>query len=488
MFVASEVAPLAKTGGLADVAGALPRALIERGHDVRIVMPGYDAITADGFRTRPAEPGLIGFDLGPKRVTADIWGVDLSDVPVTLIDAAGLYRRGSLYTEDPDEAFRFAVLCRAALELCIRWRWSPDIVHCNDWQTALIPIYLRTLFAGEETFARTRTVLTIHNLAYQGNFPAEVIPSLGLDDHRHLLDRQRLSEGWVSLLRTGLQHADGLTTVSPTYAREITTPAQGFGMDDLLRKRSGQLIGILNGIDTRLWNPATDRHLYFPYSARSLWRKEWNKRRLLGDLGLDYQEGVTVFGTVSRLVEHKGIGLIPGALSPLLEHGDVRLVALGSGTADLEGMLAGLAEAFPDRAAFISGYDETLSHRIEAGADAFLMPSQFEPCGLNQMYSLAYGTAPVVRKTGGLADTVDHWDPATATGTGFVFEHYDEPGLAWALSEAMRARADRRKWKRLQLNGMAIDNSWNRSAAEYERLYHTLASGTRSSHPAGTSM
>lgn len=488
LFVASEVAPLAKTGGLADVAGSLPRALIQRGHDVRVVMPAYDVIDTSLYRTAPADPGLVGFDLGPKRVTADIVEVDLDGLPVTLVDAPGLYRRGSLYTEDPDEAFRFAVLCRASLELCIRWRWAPQVVHCNDWQTGLIPVYLRSLFAEEATFSSTRSVLTIHNLAYQGNFSAEVVPSLGLGAHKAMLDQARLAEGWVSLLRTGVQHADALTTVSPTYAREITTPEFGFGMDDLLRERSGQLIGILNGIDTQVWNPAIDRHLFYPYSAKSLWRKEWNKRRLLETLGLSYREGVTVLGIVSRLVDHKGIGLLPGPVSARLEKDEVRLVALGSGDPALEASLAGLGDRFPDAASFTSGYDEVLAHRIEAGADIFLMPSQFEPSGLNQMYSLAYGTPPVVRNTGGLADTVEHWDPESQTGNGFVFEHYDEPGLDWALSEAVAARGDRKAWKRLQLNGMQMDFSWDRSAAEYERLYQTLSATERESRPANSSM
>lgn len=473
--MASEVAPFAKTGGLADVASALPQALARRGHDVRIVMPAYDVVKDDGFEPQPEEPGLIGFDLGERGVAADIKRLDLGPVPVTLIDVPRLYRRGSIYTEAPDEGFRFAVLCRAALELCHRWRWAPDVVHSNDWQTALLPLYLRTLFAGDPWLADARSVLTIHNLAYQGTFPAEVVPGLGLDPFRELLHTGHLAEGWVGMLETGLMHADAISTVSPTYAREILTSEYGFGLEELLRSRSRDLVGILNGIDTEVWNPASDNHLHYRYSPRSLWRKEWNKRHLLESVGLEYRERVPVFGVVSRLVEQKGIGLLPDPLAGILEGTDARFVALGSGDADLEAELRGLEERFPERVRFVSGYDEPLSHRIEGSADVFLMPSQFEPSGLNQMYSLAYGTPPLVRRTGGLADTVEHWDPISHTGTGFVFEHFDEGGVWWALNQALAAMEDPEDWRQLQLNGMAIDNSWNRSAAEYERLYRSLA-------------
>lgn len=472
LFVASEVAPFAKTGGLADVAGALPRALADRGHDVRIVMPAYDVVRENGFEPQPVEPGLVGFDLGPKAVAADITRLHLGPVPVSLVDVPRLYRRGALYTDTADEAFRFAVLCRTALELCSRWQWAPEVVHCNDWQTALIPLYLRTLFAGDPLLADARTVLTVHNLAYQGTFPAEVVPELGLDPFRPLLHGEHLAEGWIGLLETGLLYGDAITTVSPTYAREIMTAEHGFGLDELLRQRG--VVGILNGIDTEVWNPATDRHLRYRYSARNLWRKEWNKGHLLGSLELEYREGIPAFGIVSRLVEQKGIHLLPGPLAEILQGSEAAFVALGTGDSRLEAGLRELEARFPDRVRFVAAYDEMLSHRIEGSVDVFLMPSQFEPSGLNQMYSLAYGTPPLVRKTGGLADTVQHWDPTGRSGTGFVFEHFDEGGVRWGLDEALTALKDRKSWKQLQLNGMAVDHSWNRSAAEYERLYRSL--------------
>ena len=474
LFVASEVAPFAKTGGLADVAAALPRALARRGHEVRVVMPGYDSIGAGGHEPIPGEPDMLGFDLGPNRIAADIEQLDLDGVAVTLVDVPSLYRRGSLYTEDPDENLRFAVLGKAALELCRRWGWSPNVVHCNDWQTGLIPLQLRTTYRDDPVLEGARSVFTIHNLAYQGVFDAATIDSLGLAEHRHLFREGSLEKGRLGFLETGLVHADVITTVSSTYAREILTPEYGCGLDDLLRERSGVLFGILNGIDTDVWNPTTDLHLAHRYSKKSLWRKEWNKRDLLEGLGLEYLERTPVFGLVSRLVSQKGIDLIPRPMAGVLEATDARFVALGSGEPEVESGLGWLVDRFPGQARFVSGYDETLSHRIEASIDGFLMPSRYEPSGLNQMYSLAYGTPPLVRRTGGLADTVEHWDPDTALGTGFLFEHADEGGVRWALEEALSAWGDRSGWRNLQRNGMAVDNSWDRSAGAYEDLYLTL--------------
>ncbi len=474
LFVASEVAPFAKTGGLADVASALPQALARKGHEVRIVMPGYDAIRSNGFEERPHDPATIHFDMGIRHIDADLGRLDLGQLPVTLVDIPTLYHRGALYSEAPDEHLRFAVLSRAALELCLRWEWAPDIIHCNDWQTGLIPLYLATTHRHDKLFARTKTVLTIHNLGYQGVFNAGMVADLGVAGATHLLHQEHLAQGFVGFLETGIMHADALTTVSPTYAREILTPQFGAGLDPLLRRREADLVGILNGIDHAAWNPATDSHLPHNYSPKSLWRKEWAKRDLLDGLGLEYRARVPVFGIVSRLVSQKGIGLLFQPMTALLEATDARFVALGSGEADLEGGLRWLADRFGTKTRFVAGHDEPLAHRIEAGIDVFLMPSLYEPCGLNQMYSLAYGTAPLVRRTGGLADTVEHWDPYSRTGTGFVFEHYDEGGVSWALDQALAAHADPAGWKQLQLNGMAVDNSWAQRAGEYADLYERI--------------
>lgn len=470
LFVSSEVAPLAKTGGLADVASALPQALTDSGHEVRVVMPAYDTIDADSV---PIAPHTVDIAIGPHHFTAGIRQTVLGNVEVILIDIPSLYHRGRIYTEDPDEHLRFAVLGWAALELCRAWDWSPDVIHCNDWQTGLIPLYLHTTHR-QERFARTGTVLTIHNLAYQGGFSSDRINDVGLEPFREWLHQGHLGEGWFGFLETGLGYADILTTVSPTYAREILSPEYGAGLDWLLRKREEDLYGILNGIDTTVWDPATDPYLPYQYDAGTLWRKEWNKQRLLEDLGLAHDPDGPVFGLVSRMVGQKGIGLIPGPMAGILESTDARFVALGSGDPELEGALRGLEERFGDQVRFVSGYDEALSHRIEGSVDSFLMPSQYEPCGLNQMYSLAYGTPPIVRKTGGLADTVEPWDPASGAGTGFVFEHFDEGGVWWALNQTLDATRNPTAWKQIQLQGMAIDNSWASRAAQYADLYAKL--------------
>jgi starch synthase len=440
-------------------------------------MPAYDAVRANGFEPAAADPNMVGFAMGGRSIVADLGHLDLGEIPVTLLDIPSLYHRGDLYSDAPDEHLRFGALSRAALEVCRRWDWAPDVIHCNDWQTGLIPLYLRTTERRHSLFASTKTVLTIHNLGYQGVFGAGVTSDLGLAEHSSFLHQQHLTEGRVGFLETGIMYADALTTVSPTYAREILTPEFGAGLDQLLLGREEDVVGILNGIDTDVWNPASDPHLRHRYSSKSLWRKEWAKRDLLEGLGLEYRERIPVFGIVSRLVSQKGIGLLFQPMAGVLEATDARFVALGSGDPDLESGMRRLADRFPDQVRFVAGHDEPLAHRIEAGIDVFLMPSLYEPCGLNQMYSLAYGTAPLVRRTGGLADTVEHWEATSRTGTGFVFEHFDEGGVWWALNQALEAQADHSGWKQLQLNGMAIDNSWARRAEEYIDLYERLANG-----------
>lgn len=438
-------------------------------------MPAHRQVNSEEHDLRPGDPASFRFRLGQRLVDVVHLESTIDSLPVSLVGAGNLFERETLYTEASDEPIRFAVFSRAALELCVRRGWAPDIIHCNDWQTGLIPVYLRTTHRHDEVFARTKSILTIHNLGYQGVFGAELLPDLGLAAGSELLHQGNLEQGRVGFLETGIMNADALTTVSPTYAREIRTPELGAGLDHLLRQREGDLVGILNGIDTTEWNPASDRHLAHRYSSTSLWRKEWSKRDLLEGLGLEYRERLPVFGIISRLVSQKGIDLLFGPIAALLESVDARFVALGSGEPALESGLSSLADRFPEQTRFVAGHDETLAHRIEAGIDVFLMPSLYEPCGLNQMYSLAYGTAPLVRRTGGLADTVEHWDPHQRTGTGFVFEHYDEGGVTWALDQALAAHGDPAGWKQLQLNAMAVDNSWSRSAAEYTDLYERVA-------------
>jgi starch synthase len=487
LFLASEVVPYAKTGGLADVAGALTASLRRLGHDVVTFMPLYSTVKRE--HASGDGPSLVHRTewSGRTRIGSVVVDWDLWEDPATntrFIDAPSLYWRGGFYTHDPDEHIRFAAFGRIALEHVVATGWIPDVIHCNDWQTGLIPAQVRGPFA--EALSPSSTVMTIHNLAYQGRFDAAVTGALGLDGHEHLLHRDNLERGYLSFLETGLIHADSITTVSPTYAREIQTPEGGAGLDALLRSRSDRITGILNGIDDIEWNPRLDPVIPWRYSEKSLWRKERDKEALLARMGLPYRKHVPVVGIITRLAVQKGIDIMRTPLVHFLETWDMRLTVIGRGEPEYEAFFHWLAERFPDKVGFSNTHDDALSHLIEAGADIFLMPSQYEPCGLNQMYPLAYGTVPVVRRVGGLADTVDQADPAIGSGTGVVFDHYTEDGLGWALGRALTLHLDRSGWQILQRNGMAVDNSWGDRAAQYVKLYREL--GDHKSEPEGSAV
>jgi starch synthase len=476
-FVASEVAGFAKTGGLADVSAALPRFLHRAGHDVRLFLPLYRDIdlaedevhVVDFARDVPVRFGDREF-----RFTLRTTRLPDSELWVYLVDCPELYDRDGIYRQDGDEHLRFALLTRAAIEGCQRMAFRPDLFHAHDWHAATLPLWLRAEYAWDALFHGVPTVLTIHNIAYQGKFDARVLDDLGLARHAGMFHQKDLAGGVVNYLKTGVLYADAVTTVSTTYAREIQTPAFGEGLDDLLRRRSASVVGIVNGVDYGQWNPSTDTRIPFPYDADSLDLKERNKVVLMEDLHLEYAEGHPLLGIVSRLTPQKGLDLYPDVLPDLLMHLPVRLAVLGSGEAGYERFFQELQHRFPDRVCFYRGFHESLAHRIEAGADLFLMPSRFEPCGLNQMYSLRYGTPPVVRRTGGLADTVTHFDPSTGEGDGFVFETYDASGLRWALTAALTTYRDPSAWDRVRRNGMARDWSWDRQGAEYVRLYEAI--------------
>lgn len=474
-FVSAEVAPLAKTGGLADVSAALPAALREVGHDVRVFMPFYRSIDRERFGVVPVDL-IRDVPLGLGSFTFSAYVTELPDsgLPVHLIDCPELYDRDGVYTSDPDEGVRFAALSRAALACCRQMGWGPDVFHCNDWHAALLPFYLATGARWDGLFARSRTVLTIHNVGYQGVFGSDLLPALDLAEYADLFFQPDLAAGEINFLKTGVLYSDLLTTVSPNHAREIQTPELGMGLDDLLRLRSDHLVGILNGIDTREWDPATDPLLPYHYSAADLTGKKANRDDLLADLKLAPDPAGPVFGLISRLVEQKGIELVADALPGLVSGHDCRVALLGSGDPGLEGALTRIEERFPGRVCFYRGFSNELAHRIEAGADVFLMPSIYEPCGLNQMYSQRYGTPPIVRRTGGLADSVEHFDRATGEGTGFVFDHPTGYGLGWAIGEALAAWAEPEAWKRLMANGMARDFSWETQAQRYVGLYERL--------------
>jgi starch synthase len=483
LFVASEVAPFRKTGGLADVAGALPKALHRRGIDVRVVMPLYQ-----GVRWNELEP-LEGFLDVPMYYGRGRAGVRMgtlpgSAVPIYFIEHNRYFDRPHVYGP-PGEGYtdnleRFAFLSRASLELTKAIGWVPDVAQANDWQTALVPAYLNTVEWAKPLHG-TASIFTIHNLAYQGNQErgAHFITGLGWE---HLNPGEFEHFGDFNPLKAALWHSTMLSTVSPTYAREIQTGDFGCGLDGVLASRSADLRGILNGIDTDEWNPARDMHLPARFDADDLSGKAACKAALQKEVGLPVRTDVPVFGVVSRLTSQKGLDLLAHALDRLLSW-DLQLVLLGSGDGDAEHFFGVMSERRPDKFRARLGFDNGLSHRIEAGSDFFLMPSRFEPCGLNQMYSLRYATLPVVRATGGLADTVENYDEATGGGTGFVFRDLTADSLAntvgWALS-TFHDRPDH--MAKLRRRAMAQDFSWERAAAAYEQLYRD-AYARRRGHP-----
>ena len=472
LCVASELAPFAKTGGLADVMAALPAQLARRGHDVRVFLPLYSRIDTSKASFAPVIEG-IDIRLGAHRYQVKI--VAASGAPlVHFVHCPALYGRDAFYTNDADEHRRFLVLCWAALVACQRMGFSPDVVHCNDWQTALLPLTLKARFSWDRHFARTRTLLTIHNLNYQGTFPAAIVPDTNLQDSTHLFHQDQLRDGRVNSLLHGILYADGVSTVSPTYAQEMQTEEHGAGLDPFLRARSSTVVGILNGVDYDEWSPERDRHIPHRYSAADLAGKERNKQALVTRMGLPYVPGVPVIGIVSRLAGQKGFELCREVLPGLLRRHRFQMVVLGSGEQRLEDMFAELQRAFPRQVCFYRGFLEPLAHFIEAGADMYLMPSRYEPCGLNQMYSLRYGTVPIVHRTGGLADTVKTWNPRTGKGNGFAFEQHDAAGLRWAVEAALATYRDRAAWGRLVQNGMAEDFSWDAQARLYELVYARL--------------
>jgi starch synthase len=474
-FLSSEVAPFAKTGGLADVSRSLPRVLAKLGHEVRVFLPLYRLIDRDRYGIRPLGPGSIALDVGGEKVRFALQATELpgTDVPVVLIDCPLFYERDGIYTNDPDEPHRFLFFSRAVFESCQRLGFQPDILHANDWQTALVPLLRKTAYSWDRLFQASRTVLTIHNLAYQGVFGARAIAATGVGD-RAMFDASDLREGRINLLKTGLLHADRLTTVSPTYALEIQGPAQGYGLDPLLRSRAAALDGILNGVDYDEWDPSRDTYIPHRYSVKSLSRKKKNKEALLLRLQLPYSESVPLVGMVSRLSHQKGIEILYESLPEILAREEIAFVVLGTGEQRYENFFTALEKGFPGRVRFINGFSEELAHWIEAGSDFFLMPSRYEPCGLNQMYSLRYGTVPIVRKTGGLADSVRLFDPESGDGTGIVFEHFDASAVSWALTAAIRLFHDEKSFRRLVRNGMAEDFSWERQAERYVALYRQL--------------
>jgi len=477
LMTASEVTPLAKAGGLADVTAALGAYLHRAGHDIRILMPYYSTTQATRIDVRPVEElTSLSVDIGPQRVEFSISLAVMPDsgLRVYLLRCPEFYDRDGIYTDDADEHARFILLSRAAIEMSQHLTWAPDIFHCNDWHTALIPLYLRTLYHWDELFARSRSVLTIHNIGHQGIVGTTALADMGLEDSAHLFHQEDFVRGQINFLKTGVQYADILTTVSPTYAREIQTEEYGMGLEDLLRARSDSLTGILNGVDYSEWNPAHDSLIPYPYNARNLVGKENNKKALMKSVGLKYEQGTPLVGMVARLGWQKGVTLMQEVLPGLLRGRGFSFAILGSGEAKYEAFFSALQQEFPRQVYFHRGFSHRLAHWIEAGSDMFLMPSAYEPCGLNQMYSLKYGTIPIVRKTGGLADSVEPYDPDTGKGTGIVFEAFDAESLVTAVEAALELYQDTAAWLGLMGNAMAADFSWESMGPKYVDVYRAV--------------
>jgi starch synthase len=472
----AEIAPLGEAGGIADVTANLADQFVQAGHDCRVLVPlqrstGHSALKIEDVA------GLQGLELqlGGRSFA---WSVGRTRLPgkafdVYLLRCPQLFDTEAMYA-GPDQHLRFILLCRAAIEMCQRLQFAPDIFHCHDWHTALVPVYLKTRYAWDQLFAASRSVLTIHNIGFQGVFGGGILYEMGLSGSPEMLDQDDLACDRVNFLKTGVIHADLLTTVSPTYAREILEPEQGMGLEQQLRGRQEALAGILNGVDYQEWNPEADPDIAAQYGLSRMGPKEQNKQALLEELGLEYAFDRPLVAMVGPLTYQSGIELVQQVMPDLLKSRPFSLLVAGHGEAHHERFCNWLQKQFPDRVSYMSTVDPGLLHRIQAGSDLLLMPSRYEPCGLNQMYGLRYGTVPVVRATGGLADSVRHFDPTSGAGTGIVFHDFDANGLRWALNTALDLYANKHAWRQLVFNGMQQDFSWQEQADRYIKRFRTL--------------
>jgi starch synthase len=455
LFCSSEVDPYAKTGGLADVAGSLPLALKGLGVDVRIIMPKYRCVKVEGNK-----------DLLKGKV------------PVYFVENNDYYDREYLYStpegDYPDNLDRFVYFCKSALEIARREKFSPDIIHCNDWQTALIPVYIKSIYSQAEFFSNTRTVFTIHNIAYQGLFPAQEWDKTGLP--RELFSIQGLEYyGKINLMKGALMFSDYITTVSPTYSKEIQTPEYGFGMEGILRERNDRLAGIINGIDYSIWNPAEDKEIPQNYDVKSLDKKAINKQHLQTEYEMEIGRDIPLIGAIGRLTDQKGWDLIAEIIDEICQL-DLQLIILGTGEKKYHQLMEKIAAKYPDNTSINLRFDPVLAKKIYAGCDMFLMPSKFEPCGLGQLISYRYGTLPVARETGGLADTVVDITHDPKNGTGFLFQEYKGEALLDAIKRGLEFYRDRKAWRGVMKRIMKLDYSWKNSAKQYLQLYKEIKS------------
>jgi len=470
LLLAAEVAPFAKVGGLADVAGSLPKALHQLGHDVRVAMPRYSRILPEHFGL--ADTGLsVSAPLDERVETSRILQGASNSVPVYFLDHPGYFGRENVYGYH-DDAERFILFCRSALETCRALDWRPHIIHCNDWHTAIVPNWLKTIYADDPFFADAATVYTIHNLQYQGIFGYRILQIAGLAQYGFIYHPETadLNEV-VDFMARGILFADIITTVSPRYAQEILTREYGEKLDPLLRDRRDRLYGILNGIDYDTYNPVTDPHVIHHYDSDTLDQRVENKLALQRQIGLPEDPDIPLLGVVSRLASQKGFDILADVVDHILDLG-VQFVLLGVGDQYYHQMFSQIAQKYPNQAAAFFTFDTPLGQRIYAGADMFLMPSRFEPCGLGQMIAMRYGCVPVARATGGLVDTIEDFDPRTGRGTGFLFGPYNRWALFAAVVRALEAYKNPDTWRSIQRQGMARDFSWRASARKYVDLYY----------------
>lgn len=469
LFVSSEVSPFAKSGGLGDVAGSLPIALKKAGVDVRVVFPKYKNIKQKYLDTANYIDSFV-VDLGWRTQSASIYSLE-NEVPTFVIENDYYFGRDGYYGYGDDNE-RFAFFSKAAIEFLNIIDFIPDIIHCNDWQTAPVCLYLRDMYSKITYFSKIKSLFTIHNLQYQGNFERDTLYMMGLNDGYFTNDKIEFN-GRISYMKAGIFYSDAVSTVSKTYADEIQTGQYGYGMDGILRCRSNNLYGIVNGIDYDENNPQTSTKIYEKFDVNNLWGKKNNKHKLQEELNLP-QKDCPVISLISRLADQKGINLIIESIDEIMSK-DVQFVVLGTGDGRYEYLFREFANRYPDKISANIMFDDTLAQKIYASSDMFLMPSLFEPCGLGQLFAMSYGTVPIVRTTGGLVDTVKSYNFETGEGNGFAFHDYVSSGMMWALNEALRAYYDPYHWNKVVANAFNTRFSWDISAKEYINLYNDLA-------------
>nr|WP_256521924.1 glycogen synthase GlgA [Halobacillus sp. A5] len=467
-MIGSECTPFIKTGGLADVLGSLPHALKEDGHEVRVVLPKYETMS-DDWKIKLETIQTFNVEIGWRNKYAGVQYIEHNGIPVYFIDNEYYFKRSNLYGYD-DEAERFVFFNKAIMEMIRKMDWKPDVLHCHDWQAGLVPVLLHTHYGSDPKFQDMKTVFTIHNLKYQGIYPDSVLYDLLGFDGNMMTTGGLEFFGNINFMKGALNFADHITTVSKTYAKEIQTPYYGENLDGVLRERSEKLSGIVNGIDNQAFNPMKDESLAFPFRT-SLLKKAQNKMWLQEKLGLPVSKEVPMIGIVSRLVEQKGFDLVGRVLEELLEQEDVQIVVLGTGEAEYEHMLQWAQSKYPDKMSANIMFSEDLSRQIYGASDLFLMPSRFEPCGIGQLIALRYLSAPIVRETGGLADTVQSFEERTGEGNGFTFTNYNAHDMLFTIRRAISLYQDSDAWKQLVKNMAKSQYPWKYSANRYSELY-----------------